>query len=61
MKKIYMKPEMDVYKMNVANIVCTSPGLGEGKATPGGGSLTKELPDFDDFDGEIDLNQLLWK
>lgn len=61
MKKIYMKPEMEVYKMEAVNMVCESPGIGGGKATPGGGSLGKEIPDFGDIEEDFNFDNLLWK
>ena len=58
MKKKYMKPEMEVYKMEAVNMVCESPGIKGGSADPSQPSLGKELPDFDDF--EEDFDNLLW-
>ena len=51
LKKKYMKPEMEAYKMEAINMVCESPGIGSGGAS-GSGTLAPQMPDFfeeDDF------------
>ena len=58
MKKIYMKPKMAVYKMEAVNMVCDSPGIKGGSADKNKDVLSKELPDWGDY--EEDFSNLLW-
>jgi hypothetical protein len=55
MKKKYMKPEMEVYKMESVNMVCDSPGIKGGSADKNKDVLAKELPDWDE-----ELDNILW-
>lgn len=51
MKKVYMKPKMEAYKMEAINMVCDSPGvMGGTPATPGKPVLAPGMPDFDEDD-----------
>lgn len=56
MKKKYMKPEMEAFNMNVESLICLSGS--DNPADKGGKVLAKELPDFDEFDEELD--KILW-
>ena len=53
MKKTYMKPEMEAYKMEAINMVCESPGLKGDKPAVPGGSLAPQMPDFFEEDDII--------
>lgn len=57
MKKIYMKPEMEAFNMKVESLICLSGS--DNPANKGGKVLAKELPDWDDW--EEDLDHVLWK
>lgn len=57
MKKIYMKPEMEAFNMKVESLICLSGS--DNPANPSKPSLGKELPDWDDW--EEDLDHALWK
>ena len=57
MKKIYMKPEMEAFNMKVESLICLSGS--DNPANPSKPSLGKELPDWDDW--EEDLDHILWK
>ena len=46
MKKVYMKPQTEVFQMEAESLICDSPGLGGGSAQKGGGSLIKEDIEF---------------
>ena len=70
MKKTYMAPKMEQMVMKDVMPLCVS-GVkaGGGVVDSGfggvdaGGSLipaAKEMPDFDDLEGELGLNGLLW-
>lgn len=59
MKKIYMKPEMEVFNMKVESLICLSGS--DNPADKGGKVLSKELPDFGDIEEDFNFDNLLWK
>lgn len=47
MKKAYMKPLMEVMKLDALNIVCASSGISDSPAINPGKAPLREVEDFD--------------
>lgn len=59
MRKVYMKPGIEAFKMEIENMVCVSPGIKDGGAKK---DLDVLAPEMDDFVDDIDFNEInSWK
>lgn len=54
MRKVYMKPSMEAFKMEIENMVCVSPSIKSGGAKK---DLEVLAPEMEDFVDDIDFNE----
>lgn len=61
MKKQYMAPAMEVYKMEIEKMVCDSMKVGSGSISGGTPGLQVGAPGMPDFGNEDDLLDFNWQ